>query len=164
MAIEFSFTLVYRLVELVRAPPTKTHGKRAIVTSRPSQVLMVGSLVVTVAVSYLKPFPTDLTRAFCRYLMALLFGYIFVLTADIACRFLGGGVAAIAMFAFTVVGFALFTATAASLGYNYFQTTLIVPLFAILALDGLLLGIDAVLTYARVKRTSLVTAPKLSLR
>lgn len=68
------------------------------------------------------------------------------------------------MFGFTVVGFALFVATAATLGYAYYKTALMVPLFAILALDGLLLGVDAVLTYARVQRTSLVTAPKLSLR
>lgn len=68
------------------------------------------------------------------------------------------------MFAFTVIGFALFAATAATLAYSYYTTTLMMPLFSILALDALLLVIDAVLTYARVRRTSLVTAPSLSLR
>lgn len=61
------------------------------------QVCMVGSLVVACVVAYIGPLPGDITRAFERYLTAALFGYIFVLTADVASRFLGGGVAAIAV-------------------------------------------------------------------
>lgn len=58
---------------------------------------MVGSLVVACVVAYIGPLPSDITRAFERYLVAALFGYMFVLTADVASRFLGGGVAAIAV-------------------------------------------------------------------
>lgn len=102
MAIEFSFTLVYRLVELVSISlEFRLHSVLENCHVNCSlKMCMLASLVIIAIASYLKPLPTDVTRPFCRYIMALVFGYVFVLTADVASRFLGGGIAAIAVSSF----------------------------------------------------------------